>query len=195
MAQQQQTVPVRGRPPHGAGDQAQRPGHGGPVQRARPGSLLTNVDKAVGWARANSIWPLLFGLACCAIEMMAMTGPKFDAARFGAEVFRASPRQSDLMIVAGRVSKKMAPVLRQLYDQMPEPKWVLSMGACASCSGVYNNYALVQGVDRIVPVDVYVPGCPPRPEMVIDGLLKLQAKIEYDKQFGKTLERAPAAVA
>jgi NADH-quinone oxidoreductase subunit B len=159
------------------------------------GVVLTNVDKAVGWARANSIWPMLFGLACCAIEMMAMTGPKFDAARFGAEVFRASPRQSDLMIVAGRVSKKMAPVLRQLYDQMPEPKWVLSMGACASCSGVYNNYALVQGVDRIVPVDVYVPGCPPRPEMVIDGLIKLQAKIEYDKQFGKKIERSPAAVA
>jgi NADH-quinone oxidoreductase subunit B len=159
------------------------------------GVVLTNVDKAVGWARANSIWPMLFGLACCAIEMMSMSGPKFDVSRFGAEVFRASPRQSDLMIVAGRVAKKMAPVLRQLYDQMPEPKWVLSMGACASCSGVYNNYALVQGVDRIVPVDIYVPGCPPRPEMVIDGLLKLQAKIEYDKQFGKKFERLPATVA
>jgi NADH-quinone oxidoreductase subunit B len=159
------------------------------------GVVLTNVDKAVGWARANSIWPMLFGLACCAIEMMSMSGPKFDVSRFGAEVFRASPRQSDLMIVAGRVAKKMAPVLRQLYDQMPEPKWVLSMGACASCSGVYNNYALVQGVDRIVPVDIYVPGCPPRPEMVIDGLLKLQAKIEYDKQFGKRIERLPATVA
>jgi NADH-quinone oxidoreductase subunit B len=158
------------------------------------GVVLTNVDKAVGWARANSIWPMLFGLACCAIEMMSMSGPKFDVSRFGAEVFRASPRQSDLMIVAGRVAKKMAPVLRQLYDQMPEPKWVLSMGACASCSGVYNNYALVQGVDRIVPVDIYVPGCPPRPEMVIDGLLKLQAKIEYDKQFGKKFERLPATV-
>jgi NADH-quinone oxidoreductase subunit B len=159
------------------------------------GVVLTNVDKAVGWARANSIWPMLFGLACCAIEMMSMSGPKFDVSRFGAEVFRASPRQSDLMIVAGRVAKKMAPVLRQLYDQMPEPKWVLSMGACASCSGVYNNYALVQGVDRIVPVDIYVPGCPPRPEMVIDGLLKLQAKIEYEKQFGKRIERLPATVA
>jgi len=157
------------------------------------GVVLTNVDKAVGWARANSIWPMLFGLACCAIEMMGMSAAKFDVSRFGAEVFRASPRQSDLMIVAGRVSKKMAPVLRQLYDQMPEPKWVLSMGACASCSGVYNNYALVQGVDRIVPVDIYVPGCPPRPEMVIDGLIKLQAKIEHDKQFGKRLERPPAA--
>ncbi len=155
---------------------------------------LTTLDRAVGWARANSIWPMLFGLACCAIEMMAMSAVKFDVARFGAEVFRASPRQSDLMIVAGRLSKKMAPVLRQLYDQMPEPKWVLSMGACASCSGVYNNYALVQGVDRVVPVDIYVPGCPPRPEMVIDGIIKLQAKIERDKQFGKRSERAPISV-
>jgi NADH-quinone oxidoreductase subunit B len=155
------------------------------------GVVLTTVNRAVGWARANSIWPMLFGLACCAIEMMAMSSVKFDLARFGAEVFRASPRQSDLMIVAGRLSKKMAPVLRQLYDQMPEPKWVLSMGACASCSGVYNNYALVQGVDRIVPVDVYVPGCPPRPESVIDGIIKLQAKIEADRQFGRKDERAP----
>ena len=155
------------------------------------GVVMTTVNRAVGWARANSIWPMLFGLACCAIEMMAMSAVKFDLARFGAEVFRASPRQSDLMIVAGRLSKKMAPVLRQLYDQMPEPKWVLSMGACASCSGVYNNYALVQGVDRIVPVDVYVPGCPPRPESVIDGIIKLQAKIENDRQFGKKDEPAP----
>ncbi len=158
------------------------------------GVALTTIDRAVGWARANSLWPLLFGLACCAIEMMAMSASKFDVARFGAEVFRTSPRQADLMIVAGRVSKKMAPVLRQLYDQMPEPKWVLSMGACASCSGVYNNYALVQGVDRIVPVDIYVPGCPPRPEMVIDGIIKLQAKIEHEKQFGKQAARAPVAV-
>lgn len=155
------------------------------------GVVVTTVNRAVGWARANSIWPMLFGLACCAIEMMAMSAVKFDLARFGAEVFRASPRQSDLMIVAGRLSKKMAPVLRQLYDQMPEPKWVLSMGACASCSGVYNNYALVQGVDRIVPVDVYVPGCPPRPESVIDGIIKLQAKIENDRQFGRKDEPAP----
>ena len=155
------------------------------------GAVMTTVNRAVGWARANSIWPMLFGLACCAIEMMAMSSVKFDLARFGAEVFRASPRQSDLMIVAGRLSKKMAPVLRQLYDQMPEPKWVLSMGACASCSGVYNNYALVQGVDRIVPVDVYVPGCPPRPESVIDGIIKLQAKIEANRQFGRKDERAP----
>ena len=164
-------------------------------EEVKRGLLLTSLDRAVGWARANSIWPMLFGLACCAIEMMGMSAPKFDVARFGAEVFRSSPRQSDLMIVAGRLSKKMAPVLRQLYDQMPEPKWVLSMGACASCSGVYNNYALVQGVDRIVPVDIYVPGCPPRPEMVIDGIIKLQAKITHDKQFGKRADRAPATLA
>src|SRR5881296_3363991 len=132
--------------------------------------LTTTVEKMVQWARRSSIWPVTFGLACCAIEMMAMSCSRYDIARFGAEVFRASPRQSDLMIVAGRLSKKMAPVLRQLYDQMPEPKWVLSMGACASCSGVYNNYALVQGVDRIVPVDVYLAGCPPRPEALLFSL-------------------------
>src|ERR687895_2128879 len=157
--------------------------------------ITTSIDRVLNWARRSSIWPVTFGLACCAIEMMAMSASRYDIARFGAEVFRASPRQSDLMIVAGRVSKKMAPVLRQLYDQMPEPKWVLSMGACASCSGVYNNYALVQGVDRIVPVDVYVPGCPPRPEMVIDGIIKLQAKIENDRQFGKKDEPAPVFAA
>jgi NADH-quinone oxidoreductase subunit B len=175
------------------GDQPLPAGPGGRFT-GDSGMALTTVDRAVAWARANSLWPLLFGLACCAIEMMMMTASKFDVSRFGSEVFRASPRQSDLMIVAGRLSKKMAPVLRQLYDQMPEPKWVLSMGACASCSGVYNNYALVQGVDRIVPVDIYVPGCPPRPEMVIDGIIKLQMKIERDKQFGKQTERPMAAL-
>jgi NADH-quinone oxidoreductase subunit B len=141
------------------------------------GILFTSVDSMVNWARANAIWPLGFGLACCAIEMMAIVGPRFDISRFGAEVFRASPRQADLMIVAGRVSVKMAPVLRQLYDQMPDPKWVISMGACASCGGMFNNYAILQGVDKIVPVDVYVPGCPPRPEGLIHGIMKLQEKI------------------
>ena len=141
------------------------------------GVLFTSVEKMVNWSRANSIWPLGFGLACCAIEMMAIIAPRFDISRFGAEVMRSSPRQADLMIVAGRVSIKMAPVLRQLYDQMPDPKWVISMGACASCGGVFNNYAILQGVDKIVPVDVYVPGCPPRPEALIHGIMKLQEKI------------------
>ncbi len=139
--------------------------------------LFTTVESMVNWSRANSIWPLGFGLACCAIEMMATLGPGYDLSRFGAEVMRPSPRQADLMIVAGRVSIKMAPVLRQLYDQMPDPKWVISMGACASCGGIFNNYAILQGVDKIVPVDVYVPGCPPRPEALIHGLMKLQEKI------------------
>ncbi len=129
-------------------------------------------------ARKNSVWPALFGLACCAIEMMATSGSRFDISRFGAEVFRASPRQSDLMIVAGRVSIKMAPVLRQIYDQMPDPKWVISMGACASCGGVFNNYAIVQGVDKIVPVDVYVAGCPPTPEALMTAFTMLQDKID-----------------
>ena len=139
--------------------------------------LTTTLGKVVGWGRANSVWPAQFGLACCAIEMMHAAGPGFDLARFGSEAFRASPRQADLMIVAGRVSQKMAPVLRQIYDQMPEPKWVISMGACASCGGMFNNYAIVQGVDKVVPVDVYVPGCPPRPEALLDAVLKLQRKI------------------
>src|SRR5216110_2745004 len=140
------------------------------------GIIFTQLDKAVNWARKSSIWPLAFGLACCAIEMMSMAAARFDVARFGAEVMRPSPRQADLMIVAGRVSVKMAPVLRQLYDQMPEPKWVISMGACASCGGMFNNYAIVQGVDQIVPVDEYVPGCPPRPEQLMDAILKLHAR-------------------
>ncbi len=139
--------------------------------------LTTKVGKVIGWAQKNALWPATFGLACCAIEMMAMANSRWDAARFGAEVFRASPRQADLMIVSGRVSQKMAPVLKTIYDQMPEPKWVISMGACASCGGVFNNYAIVQGVDRVVPVDVYVPGCPPGPEALLYGVIKLQEKI------------------
>jgi NADH-quinone oxidoreductase subunit B len=145
--------------------------------------VTAQLDKLVNWARKSSLWPATFGLACCAIEMMATTMPRHDLARFGMEAFRASPRQADLMIVAGRVAQKMAPVLRQIYDQMTEPKWVIAMGACASTAGVFNNYALVQGVDQIVPVDVYVPGCPPRPEMLMDGIMLLHERIqrgEYD---------------
>jgi NADH-quinone oxidoreductase subunit B len=143
--------------------------------------LTTTVEKMVQWARRSSIWPVTFGLACCAIEMMAMSCSRYDIARFGAEVFRGSPRQSDLMIVAGRLSRKMAPALRRVYDQMPEPKWVISMGACASVGGVFDNYAIVQGVDQIVPVDVFVPGCPPRPESLIYGIVQLQKKIESQR--------------
>jgi NADH-quinone oxidoreductase subunit B len=139
--------------------------------------LLTSVNKLIDWGRSNSLWPASFGLACCAIEMMSASASRWDISRFGAEVFRASPRQADLMIVAGRLSVKMAPVLRHIYDQMPEPKWVIAMGACASCGGVFNNYAIIQGVDKVVPVDVYVPGCPPTPEMLLHGLNLLQEKI------------------
>ena len=136
--------------------------------------FTTTIDKAVRWSRTQSMWPVTFGLACCAIEMMAAGSAKYDLARYGMEVFRASPRQADLMIVAGRVSQKMAPVLRQVYDQMAEPKWVLSVGACASSGGIFDTYSVLQGIDHVIPVDVYVPGCPPRPEQIIEGVLKIQ---------------------
>ena len=140
--------------------------------------LTTSVDYVFNWARKSSVWPMAFGLACCAIEMIASTTARFDIARFGSEVFRGSPRQADLMIVAGTVTLKMAPVLRRLYEQMPEPKWVISMGACSSVGGPFYTYSTLQGVDRIVPVDVYVTGCPPRPENLFYALLKLQDKID-----------------
>ncbi|HRF59808.1 MAG TPA: NADH-quinone oxidoreductase subunit B family protein [Fimbriimonadaceae bacterium] len=143
--------------------------------------VITTAETLIAQARAHALWPLTFGLACCAIEMMSTVASRFDLARFGSEAFRATPRQADVMIIAGRLSKKMAPVLRQIYDQMPEPKWVISMGACASSGGVYNNYAIVQGADQVVPVDVYVPGCPPSPDALIYGIMKLQEKIKRKK--------------
>ncbi len=175
----------------------------GDVQKGG-GVILTSVDTLISQARANSLWPLTFGLACCAIEMMATATARFDLARFGSEAFRATPRQADVMIIAGRVSKKMAPVMRQIYDQMPEPKWVISMGACASTGGVYNNYAIVQGADQIVPVDVYVPGCPPSPDALIYAVMKLQEKIKRGrnpqnwkelKMFGNSPEQQEQVVA
>jgi NADH-quinone oxidoreductase subunit B len=146
--------------------------------------LTTTLERALNWARSNALWPATFGLACCAIEMMSMVTSRYDTARFGAEVFRASPRQADMLILSGRVSIKMAPVIRRIYDQMLEPKWVIAMGACASSAGVFNNYALVAGADKFLPVDVHVPGCPPRPEALIHGVLKLQRKVQDHPDLG-----------
>ena len=155
----------------------------GMTQKDKTPFLVAPLEKLVNWARGNSLWPAQFGLACCAIEMMSTAASRYDMARFGAEVFRASPRQSDVMIVAGRVSQKMAPVLVTVYEQMLEPKWVIAMGDCSSCGGIYNNYAIIQGVDKLVPVDVYIAGCPPRPEALLDGLIMLQNKIRSGPAF------------
>lgn len=143
------------------------------------GVLLTSVEGMFGWLRRTSFWPATMGLACCAIEMMAYGTPRVDAGRWGQEVFRASPRQADLLIVSGRVSQKMAPVVRQVYDQMPNPKWVISMGVCASSGGMFNNYAVIQGCDHFLPVDIYIPGCPPRPEMLVDAVFKLREQVMH----------------
>ncbi len=159
------------------------------------GFLLSTVEQVAGYMRKSSVWPATFGLACCAIEMMAVGTPDYDIARFGMERFSATPRQADLMIVAGRVSQKMAPVVRQVYDQMPEPKWVIAMGVCASSGGMFNNYAIVQGVDHIVPVDVYLPGCPPRPEMLLNAILTLHEQIQNSKLGVNRVAAARAAEA
>jgi NADH-quinone oxidoreductase subunit B len=155
------------------------------------GIVTTSLETVVNWSRSNAMWPLLFGLACCAIEMMGAQGANYDLSRFGMEINRASPRQADLMIVAGRVSRKMAPVVRRLYDQMSDPKWVIAMGDCAACGGVFNNYAIVQGVDEIIPVDVYVAGCPPRPEALIDGIIALHEKVKRTRITGEVRQREP----
>ncbi len=155
--------------------------------------FTTTIDKIVNWGRKNSLWPMPFGTACCAIEMMATLASKFDLSRFGAEAIRFSPRQSDLLIVSGRISIKMMPVLKKIYDQMPDPKWVISMGACASTGGVFDTYTLVQGVDGFIPVDIYLPGCPPRPEDLIDAVIQIQRIVEQESVSPKRRSRAIAS--
>jgi len=155
--------------------------------RFQPNIIVTSLDLVFNWARKSSVWPMSFGLACCAIEMMATVASRFDIDRFGAGVFRATPRQSDLMLVSGTVTEKMAPMVKRLYDQIAEPKWVIAMGACATCGGPFDTYSTVQGVDKVIPVDVYIPGCPPRPESLLYGILKLQDKIDQ-----MTIARRPA---
>lgn len=157
------------------------------LEGAKEGFITSRVDDMINWARKNSLWPMPMGISCCAIEMMAFAGPRFDVSRFGSEVFRFSPRQSDLMIVAGTVTYKMAKVVRKIYDQMPDPKWVIAMGACASSGGMYRSYPVVQGIDLFIPVDVYVAGCPPRPDAVLMGLMEIQKKIERGEEPGQKI--------
>lgn len=161
-------------------------------QLTQEGFLTTRVDEVIKWGRKNSLWPMPFGVACCAIEMMSTLSSRYDLARFGSEAIRFSPRQADLMIVSGRISLKMMPVLQKIWEQMPEPKWSISMGACASCGGIFDTYALIQGVDNFIPIDVYVPGCPPRPESLIDAVIKIQEIVSKEKRLGLAPDAVPA---